>query len=88
MDTEDEWRPALATGIRLQYETAQDSWVLLYPEGMAQLNASAAEILKRCDGSRTIAAMTQELEILFNTSGIEPEVQNLTQEARRRGWLV
>lgn len=88
MGTEDEWRPALAPGIRLQYETAQDSWVLLYPEGVAQLNTSAAEILKRCDGSRTIAAMTQELEILFNTSGIEPEVQNLTQEARRRGWLV
>ncbi|MCD8505021.1 MAG: pyrroloquinoline quinone biosynthesis peptide chaperone PqqD [Burkholderiaceae bacterium] len=74
--------------MRLQFEKAQESWVLLYPEGMAQLNASAAEILKRCDGLKTVTAITAELEALFNTSGIEPEVQQLIEEAKRRGWLV
>lgn len=88
MDTDINWQPRIAPGMRLQFEQAQDGWVLLYPEGMAQLNPSAAEILKRCDGSKTIAQITTELEALFNASGIEPEVQQLAQEGKRRGWLV
>jgi len=82
------WLPQLAGGMRLQFEQAQDAWVLLYPEGMVQLNTSAAEILRRCDGSKTIAAIVTELETLFNVSGIESEVLQLAQEATRRGWLI
>jgi len=82
------WQPQLAGGMRLQFEQAQDAWVLLYPEGMVQLNTSAAEILRRCDGSKTITAIVTELQALFNVSGIEPEVQQLAQEAKRRGWLI
>jgi len=88
MATDEGWLPALAGGIRLQFEQAQDSWVLLYPEGMARLNPSAAEILKRCDGSLSVKEITAELEIAFSTSNIEDEVQQLTQAAKQRGWLV
>lgn len=88
MKTEHNWQPKIAPGMRLQFEQAQDCWVLLYPEGMAQLNPSAAEILKRCDGSKTISDITAELEALFNASGIEPEILQLAQEAKQRGWLV
>ena len=88
-DTNDHnWQPQLASGMRLQFEQAQDGWVLLYPEGMVQLNTSAAEILRRCDGTKTITAIVTELQALFNVSGIEPEVQQLAQEAKRRGWLI
>ena len=80
-------RPQLSKLFRLQYETAQSAWVLLYPEGMVQLNASAAEILQRCDGSRDIDAIVGELETLFNAQGIRAEVLNLLQEAQRRGWV-
>ena len=80
-------RPQLSKLFRLQYETAQSAWVLLYPEGMVQLNASAAEILQRCDGSRDIDAIVAELEALFNAQGIRAEVLNLLQEAQRRGWV-
>lgn len=86
--TDHDWQPALAPGMRLQFEPAQDSWVLLYPEGMAQLNPSATEILRCCDGSKTIPAITAELEALFNTSGIAPDVEELIFEAKRRGWVV
>ena len=44
--------PMLSRLLRLQFEPVQASWVLLYPEGMVQLNPSAAEILRRCDGQR------------------------------------
>ncbi len=80
-------QPRLSRRFRLQYENAQSRWVLLYPEGMVQLNDSAAEILKRCDGSRTLAAIVQELEQAFNTQGIAPQVQDLLQEGVRRGWI-
>jgi len=32
--------PAINPLFRLQFEEAQDSWVLLYPEGMVKLNQS------------------------------------------------
>ncbi len=44
-------RPAIGRGFRLQWEAAQNAFVLLYPEGMIKLNASAGEIMKRCDGA-------------------------------------
>ena len=53
-------RPGRASrGFRLQWEEAQDCLVLLYPEGMVKLNASAGEILKRCDGQRSVAAIVE-----------------------------
>jgi pyrroloquinoline quinone biosynthesis protein D len=44
--------PALASMFRLQWEEVQQSWVLLYPEGMVKLNGSAGEIIKRLDGKK------------------------------------
>lgn len=79
--------PKLSRKFRLQFEPAQDRWVLLYPEGMVQLNPSAAEILRRCDGSRDVEAIVSELEAAFNTQGIGPEVRNLLAEGQRRGWI-
>ena len=48
-------RPAVAHGMRLQWEPAQEAHVLLYPEGMVKLNGSAGQIMSRCDGVRTVA---------------------------------
>jgi pyrroloquinoline quinone biosynthesis protein D len=79
--------PRLSRRFRLQYEEAQSRWVLLYPEGMVQLNPSAAEILKRCDGGRSVDAIVSELEAAFNAQGIGPEVRNLLEEGQRRGWI-
>ncbi|CAG1020084.1 partial PqqA binding protein, partial [Patescibacteria group bacterium] len=39
---------------RLQWEEAQQKFVILYPEGMVELNQSSAEILKLCDGTRSL----------------------------------
>lgn len=79
--------PKLSRRFRLQFEETQSRWVLLYPEGMVQLNPSAAEILKRCDGERTIGAIVHELETAFNAQGIAPEVSALLEEGQRRGWI-
>ena len=54
-------RPALGRGFRFQWEPAQKAHVLLYPEGMVKLNGSAGEIMKRCDGVRTVADIVADL---------------------------
>lgn len=79
--------PKLSRRFRLQYEEAQTRWVLLYPEGMVQLNDSAAEILKRCDGVRSLSGIVADLEQAFNTQGIQPQVEALLEEGQRRGWI-
>jgi pyrroloquinoline quinone biosynthesis protein D len=79
--------PRLAPRFRLQYEDAQQAWVLLYPEGMVQLNHSAAEILKRCDGAHSIDGIVNDLEAVFSVHGIGEQVRALLQEGNRRGWL-
>ncbi len=80
-------QPRLSRRFRLQYEEAQSRWVLLYPEGMVQLNPSAAEILKCCDGEHSVDAIVNELEAAFNAQGIGPEVRSLLEEGQRRGWI-
>ena len=80
-------RPKLSRKFRLQFEPAQDRWVLLYPEGMVQLNPSAAEILKRCTGTASLDDIVTSLEATFNAQGIGPEVRHLLEEGQRRGWI-
>lgn len=80
-------RPRLSPLFRLQYEAAQSAWVLLYPEGMVQLNPSAAEILRRCDGQRDVETIVAELQTLFSVQGIGDEVVNLLRAGQGRGWF-
>jgi pyrroloquinoline quinone biosynthesis protein D len=80
-------RPALGSGFRLQWEAAQNAYVLLFPEGMIKLNASAGEILKRCDGRATVAEITADLEEAFEASGLGGDVMAFVAMARDKQWL-
>ncbi|HVW53275.1 MAG TPA: pyrroloquinoline quinone biosynthesis peptide chaperone PqqD [Trinickia sp.] len=80
-------RPRLRPIFRLQWEAAQDSYVLLYPEGMVKLNPSAGQILVRCDGTRELDEIITELEDLFNASDLAPDVYRFLDHARQRGWV-
>lgn len=72
---------------RLQWEEAQQKYVILYPEGMVELNLPAAEILKLCDGSRDLDGIVAELEQKFETSGIRDDVAGLLNAALNNGWI-
>ena len=80
--------PRIGAGFRLQWEPAQDCHVLLYPEGMVKLNGSAGEIMKRCDGQRSLAVIVTDLEAAFSTSGLGAEVLSFVQLAGQQRWLV
>jgi pyrroloquinoline quinone biosynthesis protein D len=53
-------QPRLAKGVRLQSDSATGKTVLLFPEGVVELNETAHEILTRCDG-RTVSEIMQAL---------------------------
>lgn len=79
---------AISPAMRLQYEPAQQCHVLLYPEGMVQLNPSAAAILELCDGSRTLEEITANLEARFPGHGeLGRDVAEFVEVARARGWI-
>jgi pyrroloquinoline quinone biosynthesis protein D len=80
-------RPAVSPMYRLQFEPAQDAWVLLYPEGMVKLNTPAAEILRRCDGQRSVQAIVDDLERAFSCDGLTGDVHAFLSQARERGWV-
>lgn len=72
---------------RLQWEEAQQRHVILYPEGLVELNATAAEILQLCDGSHTLAAIVEELERKFETTGLTDDIREMLEAALSNGWI-
>jgi pyrroloquinoline quinone biosynthesis protein D len=80
--------PSLAKTFRFQWEEAQDCYVLLYPEGMVKLNQAAGEILKRCDGERTVDDIISELEEQFAVPDLANDVLEFFIEAHGKGWIA
>lgn len=80
--------PTVATHFRLQWEPAQNCFVLLYPEGMVKLNTSAGEILACCDGQRSIAAITEVLQTKFPEGGdLSEDIIEFIGVARDQHWI-
>jgi pyrroloquinoline quinone biosynthesis protein D len=80
--------PTISPRFRLQFEQAQSSWVLLYPEGMVKLSQSAAEIMKRVDGAFDVEALLVDLERAFPDADLRADVLDFLKVAGQRGWIV
>jgi pyrroloquinoline quinone biosynthesis protein D len=61
-----EAKPRLPRGVRLTNSEAQGGWVLLAPERIFKADPIAVEILKRCTGEATYAAIVDDLAKTFN----------------------
>ena len=72
---------------RLQWEEAQQKDVILYPEGMVELNQSSAEILKMCDGTRKLDQIVSDLEQKFATTGLVNDITAFLEVALKNGWI-
>ncbi|MFV9669672.1 pyrroloquinoline quinone biosynthesis peptide chaperone PqqD [Pantoea sp. ARC607] len=79
---------AFRRGYRLQWEAAQDTHVVLYPEGMAKLNETAAAILELVDGKQDVAAIIATLDSRFpEAGGVGPDVTEFLQSAYEQKWI-
>ena len=80
--------PTMNHMFRFQWEQAQNSYVLLYPEGMIQLNGPAGEILALVDGEKTVAAIVADLKGKFgDVDGLEGDVLEFLVEAQTQRWI-
>lgn len=81
--------PVLNKMFRFQWEKAQNCFVLLYPEGMIQLNGPAGEILALVDGERSVGAITSELETKFPDAGdLSGDIIEFLGEAHGQHWIT
>jgi pyrroloquinoline quinone biosynthesis protein D len=81
----DDARPRLARGVRLQVDGITGKSVLLFPEGIVELNETAQGILTRCDGrtlSSIAGALAEEYEIDCATLGAD--VREIVADLERR----
>ena len=78
--------PRLARKARLRFDRHSQSHMIVYPERGLALNESAAEIAKRCDGTRSIAEIAAELAAVANVPANEIE-PDFVAFSRRRGLL-
>ncbi|MFL6501255.1 MAG: pyrroloquinoline quinone biosynthesis peptide chaperone PqqD [Candidatus Udaeobacter sp.] len=83
--TSDLARPTLAQGVRLQIDSASGKNVLLYPEGIVELNDTAHEILSRCDG-RTLGEIVEALaeEYEADTAALAADVRETLTDLQQR----
>ncbi len=79
---------ALALHHRFQWEEAQSSYVILFPEGMVKLHGGAGEVLKRVDGKATVGDIVTELKAAFpDAEEIEKDIIGMFELALSKGWL-
>jgi pyrroloquinoline quinone biosynthesis protein D len=81
----DDARPRLARGVRLQLDGTTGKSVLLFPEGILELNETAQEILTRCDGrslSDIARALAEEYDVDLAT--LAADVREILADLQRR----
>ena len=72
---------------RFQWEPKQNSFVLLYPEGLIKLPGSAGEIVKRVDGKRSAEDIVAELQSAFPGADLRADVIEFLEMAHGKGWI-
>ena len=83
-------RPRLAPGVRLHFDKTRDAWVLLGPERVIATEGPANDILSRCDGTRTVGQIVDELAALYTAeaSEIARDVEDMLAELAAKRMVV
>ncbi len=79
---------AIALHHRFQWEEAQQSYVILFPEGMVKLHGGAGEVIKRLDGKATVGDIVAELKLAFpDAENIEKDIIGMFEMAHDKAWI-
>ena len=77
----------LNPNFQFQWEEKQNCYVLLYPEGMVQLNQSAGEILNLCDGTSNIEKINKTLCEKFEVEDLTKDITLFLFYLKNRNWI-
>lgn len=81
--------PTLSQGVRFR-RSADGQGLLLIPEGVVNLNDSAAAIIELVDGQRTVADIATLLAARYSmdVAAIASDIEDLLQRLAMKTWLV
>ena len=79
---------AIALHHRFQWEEAQQSYVILFPEGMVKLHGGAGEVIKLIDGKASVAEIVATLKAKFpDAESIEKDIIGMFDMAYGKAWI-
>lgn len=61
-----ESRPALQPRVKFRHDAVRGLWVILAPERILTPNETAADVLRLCNGERTVAEIAAELAATYD----------------------
>jgi pyrroloquinoline quinone biosynthesis protein D len=82
--------PTLARGTKLRLDEVRQRWVLLVPERVMAPDEIAVEVLKLCDGQRSVADITDHLADIYTAprEEIAGDIIAMLQDLADSGFLV
>lgn len=82
--------PTLPRGARMRFDESRQRWVLLVPERVLAPDDIAVEVLKLCDGKKTVGAIADELAAKYAAPRAEilRDVIEMLQDLADSGFLV
>jgi pyrroloquinoline quinone biosynthesis protein D len=80
--------PRLHAKVRLQRDDVRGRDVLLYPEGLVTLNATGVEILRLCDGTRSVADVVATLEGRYGATDLERDITAFLDGLAAKGLVT
>ena len=82
-------QPFLPRGVKLQRDTARDKWILNAPERVLSPDPIAVEVLRLCDGRRTVADLAEALALRYDApkDRIMEDVTSMLQDLADKGLV-
>ena len=83
-------RPVLPRHAKLKFDETRQVWVILAPERVLAPDEIAVEVLKLCDGVRSVAEMVDELAAKYTAdrADISTDVVAMLQDLADKGFLT
>ena len=79
-------RPGLARGVRLRNDPITGEPILLYPEGVLELDETTHDIVRRCSGDVTLESIVQSLaeDYEIDAETLQSDVCECLEQLRER----
>ena len=83
-------RPVLPRHAKLKFDETRQVWVILAPERVLAPDEIAVEVLKLCDGVRSVADMAEQLAQKYSAprEAIMTDVIGMLQDLADKGFLT
>ena len=82
-------KPSLPKHIKMRHDVGRGRWVLLAPERVFEPDETAIEILKLCDGDRSVHDIAIQLAKAYSAplAEIEGDIVQMVQDLADKGVL-